>query len=71
MHAWATAVETMGIYIKQALKAGEGDEHIKRFFVLASSLLALRENLPVAENTSNNKADLVNEIKSIDSVHHT
>lgn len=70
MHAWATAVETMGIYIKQALKAGEGDEHIKRFFVLASSLLALRENLPVAENTSNNKADLVNEIKSIDSVHH-
>lgn len=70
MHIWATAVETMGVYIKQALKAGEGDEHIHRFFTIASSLLALRETLPVVEGTSCNESDLVSEIKQIDSIYH-
>lgn len=31
-HIWATALETMGLFTKQALKAGQGDEHNKRFF---------------------------------------
>lgn len=39
-HAWATAVETVGIFTKQALKSSEGDEAWLRFFVLASSVFA-------------------------------
>lgn len=42
-HAWATAVETVGIFTRQALKSSEGDEEWLRFFALASSVLAERE----------------------------
>ena len=48
---WATAVETIGLFTKQALKAGQGDEDIKRFFVLISSLFAMREECPIIPNT--------------------
>lgn len=43
-HAWATAVETVGIFTKQALKSSEGDENWLRFFALASSVMAAQEN---------------------------
>ena len=43
-HAWATAVETVGIFTRQALKSSEGDEDWLRFFALASSVIAEREN---------------------------
>jgi ppGpp synthetase/RelA/SpoT-type nucleotidyltranferase len=45
-HAWATAVETVGIFTKQALKSSEGDEAWLRFFALASSVLADFEGTP-------------------------
>lgn len=45
-HAWATAVETVGIFTKQALKSSEGDEAWLRFFALASSAFADFENAP-------------------------
>lgn len=42
-HAWATAVETVGIFTKQALKSSEGDKDWLRFFVLASAIIAEKE----------------------------
>lgn len=45
-HAWATAVETMGIYLGQALKSGQGDHEWKTFFRTASAALALIEKTP-------------------------
>ena len=69
-HVWATALETMGLFTKQALKAGQGDEHIKRFFVLVSSLFALREGCPVVPGTVADEAELISEIEQINDAHH-
>jgi hypothetical protein len=50
-HAWATAVETVGTFIGQALKARRGREDWLRFFALMSSALALREKRPAVPGT--------------------
>jgi len=42
-HAWATAVETMGTFLGQALKAGQGDREWRDFFSKASAALAIIE----------------------------
>jgi len=64
-HIWATAVEMMGIYTKSQLKASKGDKDILRFFILVSSLFAIRENMPVCPNTSGWADELINEIIQI------
>lgn len=69
-HVWATALETMGLFTKQALKAGQGDEYVKRFFVLVSSLFAIKEGCPVIPGTSSNPEDLISEVKRINNAHH-
>lgn len=69
-HIWATAVEIMGIYTKTALKAGQGDESIKRFFILVSSIFAIQENTPVCPNTYDNYVELVAEIKQLNKEHN-
>lgn len=69
-HIWATALETMGLFTKQALKAGQGDKHIKRFFVLVSSLFALREGYPVVPDTLADEKELISEIEQINDQHH-
>lgn len=43
-HAWATAVETVGTFLQQSLKASEGSEKWLRFFVLAGSAFAVAEH---------------------------
>jgi putative GTP pyrophosphokinase len=43
-HAWATAVETMGTFLGQALKSGYGDNQWRKFFEVSSAALALLEN---------------------------
>ena len=65
-HIWATAVEMMGIFTKSKLKASIGDSDILRFFVLVSSLFALREKTPICPDTINDQQLIVQEIKSID-----
>ena len=65
-HIWATAVEVMGIYTNSQLKASIGNEEILRFFVLVSSIFSLMENTPICPNTSNNKLELIKELKEID-----
>jgi len=42
-HAWATAVETMGTFLGQALKAGQGDQEWREFFQKASAAIAIIE----------------------------
>jgi putative GTP pyrophosphokinase len=42
-HIWATAVETMGTFLGQALKSRQGDKEWIDFFALASSAFAYQE----------------------------
>lgn len=45
-HAWATAVETMGVFLEHALKSSEGPEEWLNFFSLAGSAFAYYEECP-------------------------
>lgn len=45
-HAWATAVETMGTFLGQALKSGQGDNNWRNFFATASAAIAVVEKCP-------------------------
>lgn len=47
-HAWATAVETMGTFLGQALKSGQGEDQWREFFAIAGAALAdLEKTTPV------------------------
>lgn len=46
-HNWATAVETMGTFLGQALKSRQGDQEWIDFFALVASAFAHREKCPV------------------------
>lgn len=48
-HAWATAVETAGVFLNQALKSSMGNERWLDFFCYASSSFALVEDCAVME----------------------
>lgn len=69
-HIWATALETIGLFTNQALKAGQGNGQILRFFVLASSLFAIREGCDVAPDTINDEAELISEIELLNEQYH-
>ncbi len=69
-HLWATAVEIMGTYTSTDLKASVGRKDVLRFFLLVSSLFALKEGTPVCPNTSSNPNELIAEIKEIDNQFH-
>jgi ppGpp synthetase/RelA/SpoT-type nucleotidyltranferase len=43
-HTWATAVETMGTLLGQALKSRQGDKEWLDFFAIVSSAFAYKEN---------------------------
>ncbi|MCA3005354.1 MAG: RelA/SpoT domain-containing protein [bacterium] len=45
-HAWATAVETMGTFLGQALKSGQGETKWREFFSVSSAALAHLEQCP-------------------------
>lgn len=45
-HAWATAVETMGTFLKTSLKASQGPDEWLEFFQFASSAFARLEDTP-------------------------
>ncbi len=64
-HVWATAVETMGLFTKEAIKSGQGSDDVKRFFVLISSLFAILEDQPIVPGTVRDENELVHEIESI------
>jgi ppGpp synthetase/RelA/SpoT-type nucleotidyltranferase len=64
-HRWATAVETVDLFTGQTLKTGGGDQQWRRFFVLAGSLFALKENCQVVPGTPNTVGDLMEETKAL------
>lgn len=61
-HAWATAVETAGAFLGQALKSSEGEQDWLRFFALVSSAFALKEGCPGVPGTPRDRTALVEEI---------
>ena len=62
-HAWATAVETVGTFLQQSLKASRGSSDWLRFFVLTSSAIALREHMPTVPEAPKSKGELVKELR--------
>jgi hypothetical protein len=64
-HAWATAVETVGTFLQQSLKASEGSDLWLRFFALTSSAFALLEGTPLVPETPHDEKTLRAEISSL------
>lgn len=69
-HVWATAVETMGLFSKEAIKSGQGSEDVKRFFVLAATLLAMQEKQPLPPNVVDDEKEIISEIEMLDADNH-
>ncbi|AKJ96474.1 hypothetical protein TVD_09135 [Thioalkalivibrio versutus] len=63
-HAWATAVETMGTFLRQALKSSEGSTEWLHFFALVSSAFAIREGCKVVPGTPTDYDVILEEIRS-------
>jgi hypothetical protein len=64
-HAWATAVETVGAFERQALKSSRGDREWLRFFSLMGTAIAQRERTPPVPNTPINGQELVQELRRV------
>jgi hypothetical protein len=64
-HAWATAVETVGFFTRQALKSSSGEGEWLHFFALMSSVIAILEDTPVVPGTHDSLAALTREIKPL------
>lgn len=64
-HAWATAVETVGIFTKQALKSSEGDANWLRFFSLASSVIAQQEGTAEVPGVPDDRKQRDEEFKAL------
>lgn len=64
-HAWATAVETVGTFLQQSLKASMGSEDWLRFFALASAAFAHEEGTPAVPETPRSKRTLRAELRRL------
>jgi len=62
-HAWATAVETVGIFIRHALKSSQGDTEWLRFFQLMGTAIAIREHQLPVPNTPHNRIELKQQLQ--------
>jgi ppGpp synthetase/RelA/SpoT-type nucleotidyltranferase len=62
-HLWATAIETVDFFTRQAIKSSEGQEEWMEFFRLVSSAFARMENCPLVPNTPDDEKELYLEIK--------
>ena len=56
-HAWATAVETMGTFLGQALKSGQGEYEWRDFFTVAGAAFAILEKTPVVSGYEGHKSN--------------
>ncbi|MGJ5077643.1 RelA/SpoT domain-containing protein [Bradyrhizobium sp. HKCCYLS3013] len=61
-HAWATAVETVGTFIGEALKSSSGPDEWLRFFALMGSVIALRERSSLVPDTPTKRNELIEEL---------
>lgn len=62
-HAWATAVETVGAFVQQALKSSLGEQEWLRFFALMGTAVAVREKTPPVPGTPTVYSDVVRELR--------
>lgn len=69
-HLWATAVETMGLFTKEAIKSGQGPQDIRRFFVLVSALFSIRESQPIVPDVINDTDEIIHEIEALNATHN-
>jgi hypothetical protein len=66
MHCWATAVETVDVFLKEGLKQHAGSPEWSRFFCLMSSMFALREGCRPVRHTPKTEDELVAELDQLD-----
>jgi len=66
-HLWATAIETVDLFTRQAIKSNEGQKEWMDFFRLVSSAFAMMENTPLVPNTPNEEKELYAKIKTKES----
>ena len=64
-HCWATAVETVDIFLRQGLKAHRGDPKWRRFFALSGSAIALAERCRVAPRTPKQETEIRDELYAL------
>ena len=65
-HIWATAVETMGTFLGQALKSRQGDKAWIDFFAETSSAFALMENCnPLPRSTIYWRRKIFSQLKGL------
>jgi ppGpp synthetase/RelA/SpoT-type nucleotidyltranferase len=65
-HAWATAVEAVGVFTNQALKANIGDQDWLRLFAIMSSQMAVAEKTAIVPGTPENESERIAEIKQLE-----
>jgi len=64
-HYWATAVETVDHFTRQAIKSNEGEKDWMNFFKLASSMFAEMEGTPLVFNTPEDHRELKEKIRTL------
>lgn len=64
-HYWATAVETVDHFTRQAIKSNEGQRDWMDFFKLASSAFASMEKMPIVPGTPTDKQELRGQIQAL------
>jgi len=64
-HAWATAVETVGLFSQQYLKSNRGDTRWLRFFSLMGSAMAQREKVSPVPGTPTDTTELISELTTL------
>jgi RelA/SpoT family protein len=73
-HAWATAVETVGTFTKQALKSSQGEKDWLRYFALMGAAFAKMEKTnPVPDTPTDDailKSELAGYFKKLDVENH-
>jgi putative GTP pyrophosphokinase len=62
-HLWATAIETVDFFTRQAIKSNEGQKEWIDFFRLVSSAFAKMENCNCVPDTPNDEKELYSQIK--------
>jgi hypothetical protein len=65
-HTWATAVETAGTFIQQALKSSQGEAEWLRFFRLMGTSIALREKCAPVPGTAPDMGGIREEVRRIE-----
>ena len=62
-HAWATAVETVGLVTGEALKSNLGSNDWRRFFALMGTAIAMREKATLVPGTPHTRKEVVAELR--------